>query len=126
MQIRARRNALAVDLEPGRFPENLFEFAEIGQARLRRRLFTEQCPEGAMVDGAIGGVIPQRKHQRFDIVAPARFPAQVETARPRPGLTRRKISQAATSPINQATLVTPIRVTIAAVKAPEPPRNGVA
>jgi hypothetical protein len=46
-------------------------------------------------------------------------------ARPN-GSARRTISQAATRPASQMALVSPIRVTMAAVKAPSPPRTGVA
>src|SRR5215469_7034499 len=127
MQIRARRDAFTRDLEEGSRPERPFKFLEIGQTRLLCGRLAQQCPERSTVNGTTGGVIPERKDQGLDIGPPACMSRQVETARPRPdGLTRRKISHVPTSPISQPMFVSPIRVTIAAVKAPAPPRNGVA
>src|SRR5215475_3587651 len=101
MQIRARRDAFARDLEQGSRPECPFKFLEIGQTRLLSRHLAQQCPERPAVNGATGGMIPERKDQGLDISAPACFLRQVETARPRPdGLIRRKISQVPTSPIS--------------------------
>src|SRR5215472_14886825 len=125
MQVRTRRDTFARDLEEGSRPECLFKFLEISKAGLLGWFRTEQRPEGAAVNGAAGCAIPDREDQGLDVRTPACFLLQVETARPRPnGLIRRKISQAVTSPISQATLSRPMRVTIATVKAPAPPRKG--
>src|ERR1700760_3622933 len=82
MQICPRRDIFAGDLEQGGGLENPLEFLEIGQTRRLGRLgAAQQGPERPAVNGATGGVIPQRKDQRLNVSAPACLPGQVETAR---------------------------------------------
>jgi len=127
MQVRPCRDAFARDLEEGCGPKSRLKLLEEGKAGLLRRLRPQQCPKCPTVNGAIGFVLPHGKDQGLDIRPPTCFLRQVETARPLVrALTRRKISQAATSPISQAAFVRAMRITIAAVKAPAPPRKGVA
>ncbi len=80
MQICARRNAFAFDLEAGSRPEGLLKFHEKSKAGLLGRFRFQQRSEGSAVDGADRGMIPDGKDQGLDIGAPACFLLQVETA----------------------------------------------
>lgn len=127
MQARPHRNALAGDLGAGRLPECSFETAEMTKAILRRGLRTDKGAECAAMHGANRAVSPDRKDHGRDVVTPSDFVVQADIARPRPnGSIMRTISQAATRPASHTALVSPIRVTMANVKAPSPPKNGVA
>ena len=127
MQACACGNAFAGDLGASRLPECRFETAEIAEAILRRGLYADQGPECAAMHGANGAMSPDRKDQGRDVVTPSGLVVQADIARPLPnGSIIRTISQAATRPASQTALVSPIRVTMATVKAPSPPKNGVA
>ena len=127
MEICASRDAFAHALDTGGSPECGFELLEIGKAGLRRGIHAKQSSKCSAVYRTNCGMVRDRKNQGFNVAAPTSFLFQVETARFRPnGLTRRTVSQATTSPISHAMFNNPSRATIAIVKAPAPPRKGVA